>query len=81
MISKRVYLSLAAGLLMLGVGAGFAMRDKQSHQLAALQSLRTASLQLGKAGRLTPGQIKTQALIDQAIFNLTAAEMEENRAD
>ena len=81
MTLKRVYRLLTVGLLLLSVGAGFAMREKKSHKLAALQSLQTASLQLGKMERRTPERLKTQALIDEAIHNLSVSVAPEDRQD
>lgn len=73
MISKRVYLFLTGGLLLLSIGTGFAMQDKHTHSLAAIQALETASLQLHKAGHhQSPHQAKAMELIRQAIAEMKA---------
>lgn len=74
MILKWSYLPLTAVLLMLSVGVGFAMQNKTSHRLAALQALQTAHLKLEKIGSSTPEHLKTQALIHEAIQRLSVSE-------
>ena len=52
MISKQRYLLLTAGLLLLSVGTGFTMQQRQLPGRAALQALETANFQLGRDTQL-----------------------------
>ena len=74
MISKRVYLFLTGGLLLLSVGTGFAMQDRHSYTWAALQALETANLQLSKASSPNSPVHQTRALelIREAISEMKA---------
>lgn len=74
MISKRVYLFLTGGLLLLSVGTGFAMKDRHSYSWAALQALETANMQLSKANHLNRSshQARALVLIQQAISEMKA---------
>lgn len=67
MISKRVYLLLTAGLILLSIGTGFATQERKSHQQSALQSLQAASLQLDRVKHKNPAQLRTQTLVHEAI--------------
>jgi surface antigen len=81
MISKRVYLFLTGGLLLLSVGTGFAMQDRHSYSRAALRALETANLQLGKADTTHPKdshQSRALELIRQAILEMEAELSAEN---
>ena len=56
MISKRRYLLLTAALLLLSIGTGFAMQQRQHRPVqAALQALQTANFQLGRDSTLADG--------------------------
>jgi hypothetical protein len=73
MMSKRVYLFLTGGLLLLSIGTGFAMQDKHTRSLAAIQALETASMQLHKDGsHQSPHHAKALELIRQAISEMKA---------
>jgi hypothetical protein len=73
MTSKRVYLFLTGGLLLLSIGTGFAMQDRHSSRWAAVQALETASLQLHRLGHSSsPHQAKAMELIHQAIAEMKA---------
>lgn len=67
MISKRVYLLLTAGLILLSIGTGFATQERKSHQQSALQSLQAANLRLDKMKHKTSAQLRSQALVREAI--------------
>ena len=72
MISKRRYLLLTAALLLLSIGTGFAMQQRQHRPVqAALQALQTANFQLGRDSTLADGhRQKAIVLIRQAMQEL-----------
>lgn len=74
MISKRVYLFLTGGLLLLSIGTGYAMKLQQSPTLVALQALEIANLQLHRAGYQAQNQHQSRAieLVRQAIQEMEA---------
>jgi hypothetical protein len=73
MTSKRVCLFLTGGLLLMSIGAGFAMQDRHSYSWATVQALETASMQLHKADpHQSPHKAKALALIHQAIAEMKA---------
>ncbi|MCE3236827.1 MAG: hypothetical protein K0Q50_3019 [Vampirovibrio sp.] len=74
MISKRVYLFLTGGLLLLSIGTGYAMKLQQSPTLVALQALEIANLQLHRAGHEIQNRHQSKAieLVRQAIQEMEA---------
>lgn len=70
MISRRVYLLLTTGLLLLSVGTGFAMQTHQSHREAAVRALQAAKFQLDKIPSKSPEQAQAMIQISQVIQSL-----------
>lgn len=59
---------LTAALLLLSIGTGFAMQQRQLPERAALQALQTANFQLGRDTQLTDThRQKAMALVRQAM--------------
>lgn len=74
MISKRVYLFLTGGLLLLSIGTGYAMKNQQSPTLVALRALEIASLQIHRADSEVQNRHHAKAieLVRQAIMEMQA---------
>jgi hypothetical protein len=66
MNSKRVYLFLTGGLLLLSIGIGFTIKHQHSPNHIAMQALQTASLQLHRSNP-NAHQSRALELIQQAI--------------
>ncbi len=83
MISKRVYLFLTGGLLLLSVGTGFAMQRQHQPDRIAMQALETARLQLHKASQAsqTAHQSRALKLIRQAIQEMKADSIDTLKAE
>jgi hypothetical protein len=78
MSSRRVYLSLAAFLLITTIGTGFAMQEKNPRLHSTLSTLETAKLQLGMA-TASPRRLEALLLIDKAIVEVRR-ELQENHS-
>ncbi|HEY9686574.1 MAG TPA: hypothetical protein V6C52_06325 [Coleofasciculaceae cyanobacterium] len=72
--SKRGYAFLTMVLIVASIGTGFAMQqESRPHLRAALQSLETARMQMGREQADQNGcQGKALALIEQAIREVKA---------
>jgi hypothetical protein len=75
MMSKNVYLLLTGALLLLSIGTGFAMQQRQLPGQAAMQALETANFQLGRDTQLTAiHRHKAIALVRQAMREMENAQ-------
>ena len=71
MITKQRYLLLTAGLLLLSVGTGYTMQQRQLPEKMALQALETATIQLGRDTQLADAhRHKALDLVQQAMREL-----------
>ena len=74
-MSKKVYLLVTAALLLLSIGTGFAMQQRQQPGRAAMQALETASFQLGRDTQMASvHRDKAMALVQQAIHEMENAQ-------
>lgn len=70
-MSKRLYLLLTCSLILLSVGTGFAMQQRQQPARAALQALETAKIQLSRDKQLTNiHRHRAMALVSQAMLEM-----------
>jgi|GEM_PF-2847978 hypothetical protein len=78
MISKRVYLFLTGGLLLLSIGTGFTMQRQHEPDRIAMQALETARLQLHKASNQSQSAHQSRALrlIREAMQEIKAGSIE-----
>ena len=75
MMSKRLYLLLTGALLLLSIGTGFAMQQRQLPGHAAMQALETASFQLGRDTQLSvTHRQKALELVHQAMREMKTAQ-------
>ena len=71
MISKRLYLLLTGSLILLSVGTGFAMQQRQSPGVIAVQALERADFQLGRDSHISPAKRhRAQELVRMAMKEL-----------
>lgn len=76
MIVRKVSLLLTGGLILLsiGIGTGFAMKQRKMPDRVVLQTLEAASMQLDKAGhRPNSHQSKAMTLVQEAITEMKAS--------